>query len=82
MEDERDFNMGIYNMRAFAVVLDHCLNGMKAQSKYFEEPIMSHDLELTEHAKQKEVDLFFAQESARRANWRRTHHKSDTSDIA
>lgn len=31
--------------------------------------------ELTEDEKQREVDKFFAQESARRANWRRTHKK-------
>lgn len=30
---------------------------------------------MTEDEKQREVDKFFAQESARRANWRRTHKK-------
>jgi len=30
---------------------------------------------ITEDEKQREVDKFFAQESARRANWRRTHKK-------
>ena len=30
---------------------------------------------LTEDEKEREVDKFFAQESARRANWRRTHKK-------
>lgn len=31
--------------------------------------------ELTEEEKQKAVDLFFAQEKARRVNWRRNHRK-------
>lgn len=30
---------------------------------------------MTEDEKQREVDKFFAQESARRANWKRTHKK-------
>ena len=30
---------------------------------------------ITEDEKQREVDKFFAQESARRANWKRTHKK-------
>lgn len=30
---------------------------------------------LTKEEKQREVDKFFAQESVRRANWRRTHKK-------
>ena len=30
---------------------------------------------ITEEEKQREVDKFFAQESARRVNWRRTHKK-------
>ena len=31
--------------------------------------------QLTEDEKQREVDKFFAKESARRANWKRTHKK-------
>ncbi|MBQ2800462.1 MAG: hypothetical protein IJF03_03640 [Lachnospiraceae bacterium] len=31
--------------------------------------------EITEEEKQREVNKFFAQESARRANWKRTHRK-------
>ena len=31
--------------------------------------------EITEEEKQREVDKFFAQESVRRANWKRTHKK-------
>lgn len=30
---------------------------------------------VTEEEKQRELDRFYAQESARRANWRRTHKK-------
>lgn len=47
--------------------------------KYSEKPLLQdsafNNHELTEDEKQREVDKFFAQESARRANWRRTHEK-------
>lgn len=33
--------------------------------------------EISEDEKQKAVDLFFAQEKARRVNWKRTHSKSN-----
>lgn len=32
--------MGQYNLKAFAVVADGILNGRKAKSKYFEEPML------------------------------------------
>lgn len=32
--------MGQYNLKAFAVVVDGILNGRKAKSKYFEEPML------------------------------------------
>lgn len=33
-------------------------------------------IELTEEEKQRQVDLFFAQEKARRSNWKRKHKDS------
>ncbi len=45
-------------------------------NEYPKEPYAFMDSKLiTEEEKQREVDRFFAQESARRANWRRTHKK-------
>lgn len=32
--------MGQYNLKAFAVVVDGILNGRKAKSKYFKEPML------------------------------------------
>lgn len=52
-----------------------------APGKYPERPFL-YDAkesrgELSEEEKQREVDLFFAQEKARRINWKRTHKKKD-----
>ena len=45
-------------------------------NEYPKEPyLFGEKTALTEDEKQREVDKFFAQESARRANWRRTHKK-------
>lgn len=70
-------NYGLFAMR-FAV--DHCLNGKNAKTRYIEKPIFSvmNNRELTEEEKQREVDKFFAQEEARRINWRRNHKKNQS----
>lgn len=68
--------MGLYNMKAMVFAIDHCLNGIKAQSKYYGEPLMRQQVEVTEETIQNEVELFFAKESARRVNWKRNHSKS------
>lgn len=42
-EQRKDMDMfvlGIYVQRAVSVSIDHCLNGNKAKSEYFKEPIM------------------------------------------
>lgn len=50
--------------------------GKGAINEYPKEPyaIMESTV-MTEDEKQREVDKFFAQESVRRANWKRTHKK-------
>lgn len=52
-------------------------------SKYAKKPLMADveisKKELTEEEKQREVDLFFAREKARRVNWRRNHKDSKVS---
>lgn len=68
---------GNYILSAVSVAIDHCFN-KNANSKYIEKPIMQEmnkNTNMTEEEKQKAVDLFFAQEKARRVNWRRNHNK-------
>ncbi len=76
---------GNYGLSAVSVALEHCLAGNKAKSNYIEKPILStiqqnskHGLELTEEEKQREVDLFFSSENARRVNWKRNKRKDDS----
>lgn len=70
-------SMGFYNNIAFEVVMSHFgagLAGKKSDAKYIEHPLMQNEKtgeELTEEEKQREVDLFFARENARRVNWKR-----------
>ena len=49
--------------------------------KYPNQPFLRSDnkinCEITEEEKQLEVDKFFAQESARRANWKRTRKRQE-----
>lgn len=79
--DQHLYDAGLYVMRGVAVAIDHCLNGKKAESKYYEKPFYEEMRaaeqckELTEEEKRREVDLFFAQEKARRVNWNRNHRK-------
>lgn len=47
--------MGQYNLKAFAVVVDGILNGRKAKSKYFEEPMLWKFLDESELT-QEELD--------------------------
>lgn len=55
LEDERDYNMGIYNLRAVSVSIDHCINGNKAKSEYFKVPILQ-SVEDTERLTQEEIN--------------------------
>ena len=70
---------GTYGLSAVMTAVEHCLAGSKAVSKYIEKPNLQdgtlQSRSLTEEEKMLEVDKFFAQEEARRINWRRTHKK-------
>lgn len=70
---------GTYGLSAVMTAVEHCLAGSKAVSKYIEKPNLQdgtlQSRPLTEEEKMLEVDKFFAQEEARRINWRRTHRK-------
>ena len=78
--------MGKYVLDAESVALAHFgagLAGKTSQAEYLEKPYMQdrdfNDQEPTEEEKQRGVDKFFAQESARRAYWRRTHKNNSDS---
>lgn len=70
---------GTYGISAVLTAVEHCLAGRKAVSKYIAKPNLQDGIRqnrpLTEEEKMLEVDKFFAQEEARRINWRRTHRK-------
>lgn len=72
---------GTYGLSAVMTAVEHCLAGSKAVSKYIEKPNLQdgtlQSRPLTEEEKMLEVDKFFAQEEARRINWRRTHKKTE-----
>lgn len=76
---------GSYGLSAVSVAVEHCLAGRKSNSKYIEKPILSQiqigtndSNKLTEEEKQKQVDLFFAREKARRVNWKRNQKIKDS----
>ena len=80
--DEEMWRLGIYIRESLKSTV---CNGFVWKGKgqqpdeYPKKPLLQdsafNNHELTEDEKQREVDKFFAQESARRANWRRTHKK-------
>lgn len=80
-KDSGMYFMGAYNKIAFEVVMAHFgagLAGKKSDAEYPKEPFMmksENKKMLTEAEMQREVDLFFAKEEARRANWKRNHKK-------
>lgn len=77
--DSYMYFMGAYNKIAFEVVMAQFgagISGEKSDAQYIKEPFlqqMEQSKELSEEEKQREVDLFFAREKARRINWKRNH---------
>lgn len=70
-----------YTLSAVRVAVEYCLAGKKANAKYIDKPLLSDEMlneEMTEENKQKEVEKFFAQEKARRVNWKRNHNKDSS----
>lgn len=82
--DEEMWRLGIYIREALKSTV---CNGFVWKSKgqmpdeYPKEPFLQSGIirnqEPTEDEKQSEVDKFFAQESARRANWKRKHKRQE-----
>ena len=72
-EDKSTINRFIF----FAKFSMELFKGKRTQpNEYPKEPYpFAESRFITEDEKQREVDKFFAQESARRANWKRTHKK-------
>lgn len=68
-----------YTLSAVQVAVERCLAGRKANLEYIEKPILNQIRKenLTEDEKQREVDLFFARENARRVNWRKNRQKKE-----
>lgn len=81
MQDEIAWMQGQYFYSAAYAATHNAIAGAfgkRGNAKYIEKPIFQGTEEnkiLTEEEKQKAVDLFFAQEKARRVNWRRNHPK-------
>lgn len=85
MKDQEMWRMGMYVADAlYATVCNAFLWKKKGEkpNTYPDKPYSYQDGDnkgndgLTEEEKQRAVDLFFAQEKARRVNWRRNHIKS------
>lgn len=89
-QNERDvqaWSLGLYFYHAsYAATRNAIMNafGKRGDAKYLEKPLMSDSVaenkDLSEEEKQKAVDQFFAQEKARRVNWRRNHPKKNEGD--
>ena len=81
MKDKENWFLGFYFYRAsYAATKNAIMNsfGKKCDEKYIDKPLLSDEMlngKMTEEEKQKEVDKFFAQEKARRVNWKRNHIK-------
>lgn len=78
IENDRLMHMwwGRYGLSAVAVAVEHCIAGRKASSEYIKEPILMTKEQREMIAKsemQNEVDKFFAEQKARRLNWKRNH---------
>ena len=87
MEDEKNWELGLYFYRAAYAATYNAIasaSGKRGDAKYLEEPLLSDNSAkskvLSEEEKQKAVDQFFAQEKARRVNWRRNHPKKNEVD--
>lgn len=71
---------GTYGLSATMVAVERAVFGRKAQSEYIKTTICEQSManrELTEEEKRREVDLFFAQEDARLANWKRRKRRKE-----
>lgn len=70
--------IGTYGMSALTTAISKCF-AKNSTAEYMKENIMSRvaNENLTELEKQREVDKFYAEQRARRANWKRNRKRSD-----
>lgn len=73
---------GNYGLSAVSVAVERVLAGRKAQLTYIDKPLLQNTIknskaELTEEEKQREVDLFFKRENARRLRWQRNKRRQE-----
>lgn len=80
--DEQMWTLGIYVQRAVSVAVEHNLAGKKAQSKYFEEPIMMQEqtseqpkTEVDKEERKRKAEMFFMALEAKKANFEINHPK-------
>lgn len=73
--------IGTYGMSALTTAISKCFS-KNSTAEYIKENIMSKiaNENLTDIEKQKEVDKFFAEQRARRMNWKRQKSKKERSD--
>lgn len=82
MQDESNWELGIYIQSAVATAVEHNLAGYKARSEYIKEPF-SHTME--QQAKeqqniQKYREAFMASLLTMSENWKLEHKKGETSN--
>ena len=68
---------GNYAISAVAFAIEHNF-AKNPKSEYMKNPMLSLD-NISNREMSEEVDLFFAQENARRVNWKRNKHSKDDS---
>ena len=85
--DVQNWSLGLYYYHAACAATHNAIMnafGKHGDAKYLEMPLLSDRMaenkELSDEEKQKAVDQFFAQEKARRVNWRRNHPKKNEGD--
>lgn len=68
---------GNYAISAVAFAIEHNF-AKNPKSEYMKNPMLSLD-NISNREMSEEVDLFFAQENARKVNWKRNKHSKDDS---
>ena len=70
--------IGNYGYSALVTAISNCFS-KNGNAKYIRSPLLENvrTRPLTEEEKMLEVDKFFAQEDARRANWKQSHRKKE-----
>lgn len=82
VDDEKAYMQGVYNLKAFEVVLSHIMAGLakkKCDNKYFKEPLLRKNAdggELSEEEKQRQREEFVAMLERMKARFDAAHEKT------